>query len=114
MAAVVTPKNVKNAAANASSRLVNRPNPFSGNPKTVPPSAPLFCADCVSLRASVEYRLTKYAVSRKHNIKVDATIRTGAPSDRSLSLGWSERRPSKNRTGHGAPGHAVEYKFMLT
>ena len=26
-------------------------------------------------------------------IQVDATTRTGVPSDRSLSLGWSERRP---------------------
>jgi hypothetical protein len=53
MATVVVAKNVKNAAANASSRLVNNPNPLSGNPKTVPPSTPLLCFDFTSLRASV-------------------------------------------------------------
>ena len=55
MATVVVAKNVKNAAAKASSRLVNSPNPFSGKPKTVPPS---LCADCATLAASVglEYK----------------------------------------------------------
>ncbi len=43
MATVVVAKNVKKAAANASSKLVNNPNPFSGNPNTVPPFLPPFC-----------------------------------------------------------------------
>ena len=46
MATVVTAKNVKNAAAKANNKLVKSPNPFSGNPNTLPPSAPLFCFDC--------------------------------------------------------------------
>ena len=55
MATVVTAKNVKNAAAKASSRLVNSPNPFSGNPKTVPPS---LCSGCATLATPVglEYK----------------------------------------------------------
>jgi hypothetical protein len=53
MAMVVEAKNVKNAAAKASSRLVRKPNPFSGNPKTFPPAGRSCCADCVSLSASV-------------------------------------------------------------
>jgi len=53
MATVVEAKKAKNAAAKASSRLVNRPKPASGKPSTVLPRGPSVCADCVIFAASV-------------------------------------------------------------
>jgi hypothetical protein len=54
MAMQVEAKKVKKAAAKESSRLVKRPKPLNGKPKTVPLAGRPLCADCVSLRASVE------------------------------------------------------------
>src|ERR1035437_4522636 len=76
---------------------------FSGFPPGI-----LFCAPSTELRtgahdgaeSALRGSITRDDLSRRHGIQVDATTRTGVPSDRSSSPGWSERRPCTklNRT----------------
>jgi hypothetical protein len=48
---------------------------------------------CGSATPVDDYSETRVAISRNRSLQVDATNRAGVPKDRSLSLGWSERRP---------------------
>jgi hypothetical protein len=50
----VVAKKVKNAAANDSNRLVNKPNPSSGKPSTLPPPGRAGWMDCVIFAASFD------------------------------------------------------------